>query len=100
MPTLVKQSLHSSVAEAIFKELGTRVSRYYYFLGKPTGDDSILPKVPVDSFMVELEARSDIVLMREIKPADSCLVVKRIDWKSGEVYDKFDELRECDLIIY
>lgn len=89
MPTLVKRTLHSSIAESVFRELGTRGSKFFFFLGKPTGWTT--PSSPVDSFSDELQTRNDIILFQEIKPSDACLVVPRIDWQEDEVYDKYDD---------
>lgn len=94
MTTLVKKTLHTSVAESIFREIGTRSSKYFFFLGKTSG--SSLPSI--NSFSDELKTRESMVLFQEIKPSDACLVVPRIDWKSEQIYDMYDDNLSTNLI--
>ena len=93
MSILVKKTLHTSVAESIFREIGTRGSKYFFFLGKPAGETTD----SVNSFSDELKTRADIILFQEIKPSDACLVVPRIDWKYNEIYDKYDDNLSTEL---
>lgn len=90
--TLVKTLLHSSVADAVFKEITTKNGRYYYFLGSVLDwVDPLDPPSPVDSFEYERNTRRDIILVKEIQPSDVAYVVDRTNWTSNTVYDMYDD---------
>lgn len=96
---LLKTILHNSIAEGLYREISSRTSRYHFFLGRTlTWDNEEVPPYPTDSFKYELDTRNEIILSKEITPADVSLVVKRIDWESGVVYDMYDD-RYCDQVI-
>lgn len=76
-------------------DIQTRSSRYSFFLGKslewnPTaGTDA--PENVEDHLKYELDVRNNIITTKTIQPNDSCLVVRRINWTSGTVYDTYDD---------
>jgi len=91
MSTLIKPLLHGSVAETLLDEINTRAGRYYYFLGKVlTWQDESAPPLPVDSIEYENEVRRNIVIVKEIRPGDVSLIIDRVNWQSGTVYDMYD----------
>jgi len=102
--SLIKDTLHNSVAEGIYNEISSRTARYYYFLGKTlTWGDEENPPFPTDSFAYELFTRNEIITMKEIKSTDVAFVVPRISWQPNLVYDMYDdqystEVQGIDLI--
>jgi len=91
--------LNTSVAEAVYKEITSRTSRYYYFLGKTLeweSDDT--PPIPYNSVSEQKEARNNIIILKEILPTDVSFVVRRIDWVANTVYDMFDDLYTDKLV--
>jgi hypothetical protein len=90
--SLIKTSLHNSVADSLYSEITNRSSRYYYFLGKTLSwDDDNTPPFPVDSITYENETRNEIITMKEIKPTDVSFVIPRYNWINGTVYDQYDD---------
>lgn len=90
--SLLKSALHNSIMEALYGEILSRSTRYYYFLGKTLSwEDDTVPPVPVDSIAYEWQTRNEIITMKEIKSTDVAFVVPRYDWQEGIVYDKFDD---------
>ena len=89
---LLKTLLHKAVAEGIYKEILSRESSYYYFLGKTLKwADETSPPYPIDNIQDERDARNNIITMKKIQPNDIALVATRIDWTSGNVYDIYDD---------
>lgn len=88
MTNLIKENLHSSIAQSIYREIVSRNSKYFYYLGGTTLED-------VDainsSLASERSLRDKIVLLKGVNPTDTCLVVPRYDWISGHVYDQYDD---------
>lgn len=102
--SLLKTILHNSIAEGLYNEIVNRTARYYYFLGKTLSwEDELSPPLPIDSFSYELDARDEIITMKEIKPTDVAFVIPRYDWQPSTVYDMYDdqyskEVQGIDLI--
>lgn len=90
--SLLKSALHNSIIEALYGEILSRSTRYYYFLGKTLSwEDDAVPPVPVDSIDYEWKTRNEIITLKEIKSTDVAFVVTRYDWQEGMVYDAFDD---------
>lgn len=90
--SLVKNILYKSLAEGVFKDVVTRSSSFYYFLGKTLSwDDENNPPLPVDSYSYEREVRNEVITIKEIKPSDVAFVIQRRDWVSDIVYDMYDD---------
>jgi len=90
--SLIKTILHKSLAEGVYRDIVTRSSNYYYFLGKTLAwGDELNPPYPVDSYAYERLVRSDIITLKQINPTDVSFVIPRINWISGEIYDMYDD---------
>lgn len=90
--SLLKSSLHNSIAEGLYKEIQSNFSTYYYFLGKTLAwEDERDPPTPVDSFKYELDTRNEIITMKQVKSTDVAFVIPRNDWQANVVYDQFDD---------
>ena len=90
--SLLKTLIHKTIAEGLYKEIISRTSKYYYFLGKTLAwEDETTPQYPIDSFQYEKDTRNEIITLKEIKPSDVAYVVPRINWTSGLVYDIYDD---------
>ena len=93
---LLKSELHTSVAKALYNEIQSNSSHYYYFLGKTLAwPVETQPPFPVDSFNYELQTRSEIITLKEINPTDVAFIVERVNWASGTIYDQYDD-HLCD----
>lgn len=105
--TLLKYSLKTNIVKAILFDVLTNASRYYYTFGRsipwPTvtevddsgativvSSDTIPPSV-IDSYSYELEVRRNAIFLKLIDSNDVAIVVDRKQWRSGFVYDMYDE---------
>jgi hypothetical protein len=90
--SLIKTILHKTLAESVYKDVTTRSSNYYYFLGKTLEwNDETVPPYPVDSYAYERAVRSDIITLKAISPSDVSFVIPRLNWTTGVVYDMYDD---------
>lgn len=97
--SLIKTILHKALAEGVYRDVVTKSSNYYYFLGKTLAwDNELIPPYPVDSYAYERLVRSDIITLKQINPSDVCFVIPRRNWTSGIVYDMYDDEYSTEII--
>jgi hypothetical protein len=97
--SLIKTILHKSLAEGVFRDVVSRSSNYYYFLGKTLQwSDELNPPYPIDSYAYERATRADIITMKLISPTDVSFVIPRKNWTANTVYDMYDD-EYCNEII-
>lgn len=90
--SLIKTILHKALAEGVYRDVVTRSSNYYYYLGKTLSwQDDLSPPYPIDSYAYERAARSEIITLKQISPSDVSFVITRKDWTAGTVYDMYDD---------
>ena len=100
MPSaLGKSLLHTSVADAVYKEISSKQGRYYYFLGTTVAwGDEADPPLPVDSEEYERTTRNNIIIVKEVQPNDVAFVVDRKNWVSNVVYDMYDDRYSTEVV--
>lgn len=97
--SLLKSIGRNSIADAVYKEISNRTTRFYHFFGRTSQwiNDSTPPNIS-DSLVYEREVRNEIIAMKEIAPSDIAYVIPRIDWTSGTVYDEYDDFYSTEII--
>lgn len=109
--TLLKYSLKTNIVKSIFFEIISKVSNYYYTFGRVTPWPTVTQVNPIDNSTVvvsseedppgisdtysdELNTRRDMVYAKQIDSNDIALVVNRINWNTGFIYDQYDDYTE------
>jgi len=104
---LLKYSLKTNIIKSIFYEIVSNVSSYYYCYGKSEpwatvldpvtnviiSDENIIEAV-VDSSNYESQVRENISYMKLVSSNDAAIVIRRVNWVGGTVYDMFDTYSE------
>lgn len=88
MTAITKQKLSFAAADSILNEIQSGNARYYYFIGGVNTGGSDL--APSNTLEYESETRRRAVVLKSIGVSDVCMVVPRINWMSGTVYDHYD----------
>jgi len=97
--SLIKTILHKSLADGVYRDVATKSSNYYYFLGKTLKwSDDLNPPFATDSYAYERETRDEIITMKAIGPSDVSFVIPRVNWTSGNVYDMYDDEYHNEII--
>lgn len=92
MTAVITRQFHPNLAESIYNDIQSRSSIYHYFIGKVlTWDDEENPDIPNSNQSYEYDTRKNIVQTKQIQLNDISLVIPRIDWSGGTVYDMFDD---------
>ena len=97
-----KPLFKTAVAQAVYNEVLSNTSTYHHWIGKENtwqdylspfipSSTSDVPGAPQDNFRYELHVRRDILTTKKITTGDVSLVIRRIDWVSGTVYDIYDD---------
>lgn len=61
------------------------------------------PNTPVDSRSDDSKVKRSILGIKRVNPSDTCLMVRRIDWVSGTIYDRYDDianLEDADFYVF
>lgn len=91
MPFLLKDTIHSVLADSVYAEIFSRRSNYYYFIGKVMEwEDQNVPDTPEATYAYEYETRNNIISVKKIPITDVSYVVRRVNWLPDQVYDQYD----------
>ena len=91
MSYLIKDGIHGVFVDAIYNEIFSKRSNYYYFIGKVIPwDIPSVPDTPSNTQSYEYDTRNNIISVKKIQITDISYVVPRRNWISGTVYDQFD----------
>lgn len=88
--SILRQTIHTSLAKTVLNEVGTRSVKYYFSYGRTNDWEGLNIPDAVDNLAYEFAARKNTVFLKEITPSDVCLVIPRYNWVSGAVYDYYD----------
>lgn len=98
MSFLLKETIHQSLSSTLYNEVFSGRSTYHYFIGRILDwDTPSTPDTPESTGTYEYETRNHIIATKKIKANDCSLVIRRIDWQSGEVYDQYDPDYSVDM---
>lgn len=89
--SILRQTVHSSLARTLLNEILTRSVKYYFSYGKTDSWETESVPDALDTLEYELVARKNTVFLKEVAPNDACLVATRYNWAFGTVYDHYDE---------
>lgn len=91
--SLLKPGLKTALIEALYNEIITNVTNYYYFLGKTLEWDNASDSatVPGGDLAYEAQIREEMVSLKKITAADVSFTIPRYDWASGTIFDMYDD---------
>lgn len=94
--SLLRNNFRVDLADKYLDNLLLNKVSFYYFLGRsiPWENDSIPPENPENTLEKDLEIRDNIAYVKKVSSVDGSLAVRRNDWISGQVYDKWDHTRD------
>jgi hypothetical protein len=91
MSFLLSDIFHNALVETGLGDFISRRANYYYYIGNVLEwDDPQFPEAPESTRSYEDFTRKGIFKIKKINLRDVSLVVPRINWVSGTVYDQWD----------
>lgn len=100
MPTVLKNDIHTNIAQIVYNGIRSRTTRAYFALGRTLpweGDDVVAP-VPTAAREDEAETRAAIIGMRSITISDVSFAIERNNWETGTVYDMYDDRYSSEFV--
>lgn len=91
MEFVLKDSIHTAIAETLYNDILTNRSVYHYFIGGSYTTDQQYSTVAEDTLKYELDTRNEILSVKKVTASDVSFVIPRYDWSTGTVYDMFDD---------
>lgn len=86
----LRKGFHVDLASTLLADIQNKTSHYYHFIGKTKEWDSTVPQVGTDTDLNDDEIRSNAILLKKISHNDVSVMINRINWTSGTVYDIYD----------
>lgn len=92
MALLLRSAGRTEIARSIYRDIYNENDFFYFFVGRTTEwDDEESPETPVDSVRYANLSSTNMLFVKRIQSSDTVLMIPRIDWESGTVYDQYDD---------
>lgn len=104
MALLLRSAGRTEIARSLYRDIYNENDFFYFFVGRTTEwDDEESPELPVDSPRYANTSSRNMLFVKRIQSSDAVLMISRINWVSGTVYDQYDdkygELDSTDTVI-
>lgn len=91
MAILFTDNARLDLARSVYRDIVNENEFYYYFVGRTeTWDNESQPDTPINSIDDLNQAHRDMLFVKRVQPNDVCLMIRRIDWEDGVVFDAYD----------
>lgn len=92
MTAIITKNIRMDAQKSYYDTLKSGINPTYFFFGKSSiwNDEDQIDNTITDNTVLELTKGSDIILAKRLNSNDIMPCAKRVDWKSGEVYNQYD----------
>ena len=92
MALLLRSAGRTEIARSLYRDIYNENDFFYFFVGRTTEwDDEESPELPVDSPRYANTSSRNMLFVKRIQSSDTVLMISRINWVSGTVYDQYDD---------
>jgi hypothetical protein len=92
MALLLRSAGRTEIARSLYRDIYNENDFFYFFVGRTTEwDDEESPELPVDSPRYANTSSRNMLFVKRIQSSDAVLMIPRINWVSGTVYDQYDD---------
>lgn len=92
MALLLRSAGRTEIARSLYRDIYNENDFFYFFVGRTTEwDDEESPETPVDSVRYANTSARNMLFVKRIQSSDAVLMIPRINWSSGTVYDQYDD---------
>lgn len=92
MTAIITKNIRMDAQKSYYDTLKSGINPTYFFFAKSSvwNDEDQIDSTITDNTVLELTKGSDIILAKRLNNNDIMPCAKRVDWKSGEVYNQYD----------
>lgn len=92
MALLLRSAGRTEIARSLYRDIYNENDFFYFFVGRTTewGDEETA-ETPVDSVRYDNTTHRNALFVKRIQSSDVVLMIPRIDWESGTIYDQYDD---------
>jgi hypothetical protein len=90
---LLRTLARNELARGFYRDVVNENDFFYLFVGKTTdwpGDGSA--ETPLDTESYNGQTHRNIMFVKRIQSSDVVMMIRRIDWTAGTVYDHYDDM--------
>jgi hypothetical protein len=92
MALLLRSAGRTEIARSLYRDIYNENDFFYFFVGRTTEwDDEESPELPVDSPRYANTSSRNMLFVKRIQSSDTVLMIPRINWASGTIYDQYDD---------
>lgn len=92
MSLLLRSAGRTEIARSLYRDIHNENDFFYFFVGRTTewrDEESI--ESPVDSVRYSNSTSRNMLFMKRIQSSDVVLMIPRINWTTGFIYDQYDD---------
>lgn len=92
MSLLLRSAGRTEIARSLYRDIHNENDFFYFFVGRTTEwNDEESPETPVDSVRYVNTSSRNMLFVKRIQSSDAVLMIPRIDWNLGAIYDQYDD---------
>lgn len=94
MSSLLPIKARTELARSLFRDMVNANDYFYVFFGRtqPWSLPTEIPPIITDTLLSNNTIRKNMMAIKRINPTDVVYMVKRVDWTTGTIYDRFDDV--------
>lgn len=93
MALLLRTLARNELARGFYRDVVNENDFFYLFVGKTTEWPTVgTPETPLDTEFYNGQTHRNIMFIKRIQSSDVVLMIRRIDWTAGTVYDHYDDM--------
>jgi hypothetical protein len=94
MSSLLPIKARTELARSLFRDIVNVNDYFYVYFGhtQPWSLPTEIPPLITDTLLSNNTIRKNMMAVKRINPTDVVYMVKRVDWTTGTIYDRFDDV--------
>ena len=93
MALLLRTLARNELARSFYRDVVNENDFFYFFVGKTTEWPVVgTPETPLDTESYNSQTHRNMLFVKRVQSSDAVMMIRRIDWVSGTVYDHYDDV--------
>lgn len=92
MALLLRTLARNELARSFYRDVVNENDFFYFFVGKTTEWPVVgTPETPLNTESYNGQTHRNMMFVKRVQTSDAVMMIRRIDWTSGTVYDHYDD---------